>query len=434
MAKKDKNEAKSNDVSVAELTKGLIKSFNGNGPKIAWSLGMDEDNPTDVKEFIPTGSTLLNYIISNRENGGWPVGKISEIAGEEASGKSLLLAHAFAETQKRGGIAVYMDTENSANPDFLTRIGVNVNQLVYMQPSCCEEVGEKIIETITMIRAKAPNALVTIGWDGIAATPVRKELEGDFDLSMDVQLEKSKVLSKMMRKITDMLGKDRVCLLITNQLKTKIGVMYGDPMTTPGGKAVPYHASVRLRLFAGQKQKTEKPKKGAEVEAGKSEGDIYGIHTSAKVVKNRLGPPFRKCEFDILFASGIDDVSSWFQRLHECGEVEKAEGWCYLTSFPSGKIETKGVNEGKDRGFSFREREFPFILKDPDNSKLLAHVKELIKKNMIVKYGERPRDFEMDEESLMDAEEVQRQVMSGEINVPVETKTEAVVEKATNAS
>jgi len=406
MAKRDKDadEApKDQVVDSLKLSKLLINELNKDSDKtgkVAWCLATDDDNPTDVKEFISTGSTLLDYIITNKKNGGVPVGKLTEISGEEASGKSLLIAHLIAECQRREGIAAYIDVENSANPEFMTRLGVNTKEMIYLQPQTVEEVGEMIEKIIIMTRTRAPNKLVLIAWDSIAATPCKCEIEGDFAIGMDLQLAKSKVLAKMMKKITEMIGKERICLVFTNQLKTKIGVMYGDPMTTPGGKAVPYHASVRIRLNAGAKQKDEKT------------DSIYGVHTSAKIVKNRLGPPWRKCEFDILFSSGIDDVASWFQRLHELEEIEKADGWCYLSKLPSGKLEDKGVKKGLDRGVKFREKGFSELVKsDP---KVKAFVLSLLEQHMIVRYGETPKDVVLDPESLMDAEAVADVVINGE--------------------
>lgn len=411
MARKDKEEKESKkdrapvekELDSLKLSKLLIGELNKDQDKtgkVAWCLATDEDNPTEVKEFISTGSALLDYIISNRKNGGVPVGKLTEISGEEASGKSLLVAHLIAETQRRGGIAAYIDVENSANPEFMVRLGVNIKEMIYLQPQTVEEVGEMIEKIIIMTRTRAPDKLVLIAWDSIAATPAKCEIEGDFELGMDLQLAKSKVLSKMMRKITETLGKERICLVFTNQLKTKIGVMYGDPMTTPGGKAVPYHSSVRIRLNGGAKQKDDKTEQ------------IYGVHTTAKIVKNRMGPPWRKCEFDILFSSGIDDESSWLQRLHECEEVFKQGGWCYLSTFPSGKIQEKGAHAGKDLGISFQESGWSEILKKPEVRK---HVLGLLEKHMIVRYGEKPKDVLLDPESLMDSEAVQEAVVNGDV-------------------
>lgn len=392
----------SEDMSPLALTKALIKDFNKDGAeKLAWSLAFDDDNPTDVKEFISTGSTLLDYITCNRRGGGGPVGKLMEFSGEEASGKSLVIAQMIAECQRKGGIAVYIDVENSANPDFLERLGVDLKKLVYLQPPTVEDVGDAIEKTIVMTRTKAPNRLVMIAWDSIAATPTKTELDGNFELNMNSQLEKSKVISKMMRKITQMLGKERICLVFTNQLKTKIGVMYGDPLTTPGGKAVPFHASVRVRLTKSSEIKNEKT------------GDVVGIRTLAKVIKNRLGPPLRKCEFNIMFAAGIDDVGSWFTKLHELGEIEKAAGWCYLTSFPSGKTDDKS----KDRGLQFREKDWNFLIKGNDEVK--DHVLNLLERRMVVTYEKGGiNDLDIDPESLMDNETVLSAVESGTFKTP----------------
>ena len=414
MAKKEKEqEASTTDaVDSLKLSKILVKSFNDGDDKIAWNLGSDHDNPTEVKEFISFGSTLLNYICTNRRNGGAPVGKITEIVGEEASGKSLLCAHLIAECQKRGGIAVYIDTENAASPEFLTQLGVNINELVYLQPGCCEEVGAAIEKTILKVREKAPNKLVLIVWDSIANCPTRVELEGNYDLNMNLQLEKSKVLSKMMRKLVDTLGKERICVVFTNQLKTKIGVMYGDPMTTPGGKAVPYAASLRIRLTRSSQLVAGKPKKGEEVAEGgegkEAKGAVYGINTIAKVIKCRLGPPLRQCRFDITFASGIDDEESWLTTLHERGEIEKSNGWCYYSSFPSGKMTKKeDPNDKKkeieyDRGLQFREREWKKTL--AENPEFKKRVLDDLEKHMVVKYGATPVDFAGDADSLLDVE------------------------------
>lgn len=376
----DKREEKRAPISPLALSRELVKAFNTDVPdKIAWSLAADDDNPTDVKEFISFGSTLLNYICTNRKNGGAPVGKITEIAGEEASGKSLICAHLIAECQKRGGIAIYMDTENAANPAFMQQLGVDLKQLVYLQPGTIEDVGEQLVKSIIMTRTKAPDRLVLVIWDGVAATPTKAEVEGTLDTNMNQNLERAKIIAKMMRKVTDTLGKERICFVITNQLKVAIGVTYGDQFYTPGGKGIPYAASLRIRLTRSTQNRDEKTKQ------------VYGIRTLAQAVKCRFGPPLRKCEFNIMFADGIDDVASWFVKLHEVGEIEKADGFCYLTSWPSGKIEEKGVNKGKDRGIVFRESAWRELL--TGDTKIKQHVVDLIDKHMIVRYGQVPKDF-----------------------------------------
>lgn len=381
------------DVDVQKLGKLLLKEFNkddGKG-KLAWCLATDPDSPTIVKEWISTGSRLLDTIIANRPDGGVPVGKLTEISGEEASGKTLICSHIVANTQRKGGLGVYIDTENAVHPEFMAQLGVDIGELVYLQPGTIEETGEAIEKVIRLTRARAPDRLVTIIWDSVAGTPPQAEIEGTFDPN-DRMGVTAKALSKMMRKLTQVWGKERICMVFTNQLRTKLGVSYGDPMMTPGGKAIPYHASVRVRLTRRGNQADPKSK------------SVYGVETTAKVVKNRLGPPLRKCEFNISFSRGVEDVESWRDYLHSIGEIEKADGWCYLTSFPSGKIEEKGVKQGTDRGIKFREKGWEDLV--TLNDALRSHVISLLDKNLIIKYGARPADQELDPESLMEAEEV----------------------------
>lgn len=398
MAKKEKEKVEEGpqpDMSALALAKFLIKDFNKDSKeKVAWCLGTDLDNPTEVKEFISTGSTLLNYIISNRRDGGVPVGKLTEICGEEASGKSLVCAHLIAECQRRGGLAVYIDTENAAHPPFMQQIGVDINKLVYLQPGTVEEVGAAIEKTILMARAKAPDRLILIIWDSVAGTPCQAEIEGSYDPNDRIGVT-AKALAKMMRKLTQVWGKERIAMVFTNQLKVKIGVMYGDPMQTPGGKAIPYHASVRVRLNRGGNEQDAKTK------------EVWGVHTTAKVIKSRLSPPLRKCAFDITFRNGIDDVGSWFSYLHEMGEITKVDGWCYIASF-------KGKENPKhpERGHMFRESQWTEEL--TGNEELKKHVLDLLDKNLVVRYDQKEiKDLDLDPESLMDAEAVMETVSNG---------------------
>jgi recombination protein RecA len=382
MAKKEmtKSEQVADAKEIAALSKLLIREFNKDEEKtgkLAWNLSIDLDNPTEIKEWISTGSTLLDYNISNKPDGGIPVGKLTEISGEEASGKSLMAAHILANTQKRGGLAVLADSENAYNPEFGAQVGVDNDKLVYLQPRTIEETGEAIEKVILLTRQKAKDKLVTIVWDSVAGTPSQAEIEGTFDPNDRIGVT-AKALAKMMRKLTQTLGKERICLVFTNQLKTKIGVMYGDPMTTPGGKAIPYHASVRIRLTRSTLDKSEN--EGDQLEA-------LGVNTICKVVKNRCGPPLRKCRFLISFARGIEDVDSWFDHLHEMGVIKKSGGYCTLP---------EAFGEEK-----FREKAWAELV-----SKNRDIILEVLKKHMVVKFGEKPKNMDMDPESLMDAEAV----------------------------
>lgn len=321
--------------------------------RVTWDLS-SEASPTDVKEFISTGSTLLDYCISNRPNGGVPAGKITEIQGEEASGKSLLAAHILANTQRKGGIAVLIDSENAAHPAFMKQIGVDLEQLVYIQPGTMEKAFEYLEQIILTSRAKAENRTcpITIVWDSIAATPPQAEIEGTYDPQSQIGLM-AKLLARGLRKVTDLIGKQQITLVMTNQLKMKPGVMYGDPWITPGGKAVGYHSSVRIRLTSGKKLQNE-------------DKDVYAVATTAKVIKSRLGPPFRSCRFEIHFDRGVDDVGSWFEELHGMGVIEKRNGWCYIPArllretFGNQADIVPAVDalvKGKDE-FQFREGDF----------------------------------------------------------------------------
>lgn len=405
MAKRDvKQEPEEVEVSnVLQLSKTLIRELNKNGKeKVAWCLATDGDNPTDVKDFIPTGSTLLDYIMTNRRGGGIPVGKLTEIIGEEASGKSLLLTQILANTQKKGGLAVLFDEENALNPEFAERVGLDIQKLVYMQAGCVESVGENIEKIINLARSKDVKRIITIGWDSVAATPPKAELEGDYDPNSRVGLQ-AKAIAKMLRKLTSTIGREKVTLVFTNQMKVKIGVMFGDPMGTPGGKAIPYHASIRVRLNRSTELKEEDDDK-----------TVYAVHTRAKVIKGRLGPPLRKCEFDIHFAKGVDDASSILAYLHSVGEVEKAMGKMYLKFIPNGVI-TKWRSENKDnegdRGIQVSDESFEVLWNDRE---MRGKILDVLDQHMIVRFDAKViPDQELDPESLMDAEAVNQMVMEG---------------------
>lgn len=385
MAKKEIEVPIASETDTVKLSKLLIKELNKNeekSGKMAWNLATDLDNPTEVKEWISTGSTLLDYCISNRRGGGVPVGKLTEISGEEASGKSLVCAHLARSVQQAGGIVAYLDTENAMHPEFATQLGVDLSKMIYVQPGTIEEVGETIEKIILMTRQKAKDKLVLIIWDSVAGTPSQSEIEGTYDPNERVGVT-AKALAKMMRKLTQVLGKERIALVFTNQLKTSMA-RYGDPFVTPGGKAIPYHASVRVRLT-----RRGNMKEGANKETGDlGEGDVIGVNTTAKVVKNRLGPPHRKCNFFISFANGIEDMPSWFERLHEAKMIEKSAGWCYM-------------DYAKD--FKFREKGFVQLLKE--DPKFKAYIEKKLEETLTVKYGETPVDQEIDPESQMDVEQ-----------------------------
>ena len=293
------------------LADSLNKKFKDY--KVAYFLDGVQETPTDIKEFISTGSTMLDLAISNRPNGGIAVGRITELNGLESSGKSLVGAHLLSETQKKGGVAVYIDTETAVSEEFLGVIGVNINNMLYLHLETVEDIFEAIEEIVTKVRESDKDRLVTILVDSLAAASTKVELNADFDKD-GWATSKAIVISKAMRKITQMIGRQRVALVFTNQLRVKLGAMFGDPYTTSGGKALPFHASTRIRL-----------KNKGQIKDSKK--NVIGMTILAQVIKNRLGPPLRKAEFPLYFESGVDDEGSWLQVLKDHNLVKVGGAW-----------------------------------------------------------------------------------------------------------
>ena len=321
------NEGKVQDDLASVLADNLNKKFKSSNYKVAYFLEGDTDAPSEVTEWISTGSTMLDLAISNRPNGGLPVGRIIEITGLEASGKSLLAAHALADTQKKGGLAVYIDTENATSREFLEAIGVNLKDMLYVPLETIEDIFDAMDSIVESVRKASRSRIVTIVVDSVAGASTKQEMAADYDKD-GWATSKAIILSKAMRKITNFVGRERICLIFTNQLRTRLGVTFGDQWTTSGGKAIAFHSSVRLRLKSvGQiKLKVE----------GRDE--ILGITTRAQVVKNRMGPPLRSVDYDIYFDSGIDDYGSWLTMMKNYGLVTQAGAWYTYTNTDTGEI------------------------------------------------------------------------------------------------
>lgn len=215
------------DALSSEIISAINTRFKDHGHQTAYYLS-DPDVATDVKEWIPTGHTLLDLAVSNRPNGGWPVGKIIEITGLEASGKSLLGAYALASTQQKGGVAVYIDTESAVSREYLHAIGVDVTKLMYLQLEALEDIFTAIEAIIEKVRSSDRKKLVTILVDSVMGATTLKELEADYGKD-GYATDKAIILSKAMRKITGMISKENICLIFTNQLRTKMNAMFGDP-------------------------------------------------------------------------------------------------------------------------------------------------------------------------------------------------------------
>jgi recombination protein RecA len=342
-----------NDNQLDDFTDDLIKSLNKErGTRVAYNLSVD-NSPTHVNRWISTGSKQLDYIISNRKNGGLPEGRIVEIFGPPSIGKSHIATQIAKSTQKLGGIVVYIDTENATSIDNLHALGVDTSKrFVYVDTHCTEEVMSIAESTIMKAKAMQKDVPVTIIWDSVAATSPKAELLGEYD--KDTIGLQARAISKGMRKITGVIANQKVLLVCLNQIRSKIGVMYGDPSVTPGGVAIPFHSSVRIKLGAG-----------AHIEGPDKEP--IGINVSAKIIKNKVSAPFRSADFQIIFGKGIREHEEVFDALRKYGEVQMdnksliIEGAGAWKSFiVKDTIQDKVLIEKK-----FYKAEFDKIMNDP---------------------------------------------------------------------
>ncbi len=310
---KSKSKLELEDALANTLADSINKQFKGQALKAAFFLDGDEDAPSNVKDWISSGCDSLDLAISNRPNGGFPVGRITEITGLEASGKSLLASHALAETQKKGGLAVYIDTESATSTEFLQAIGVDLKTMLYVPLETIEEIFETIETIVEQVRKSNKDRLVTIVVDSVMGASTKIEMAAEYDKD-GYATSKSIILSKAMRKVTNWIARENICLIFTNQLRTKLGVSFGDAWTTSGGKAIPFHASVRLRL------------KNTGMIKAKINGveQVVGSKTEVQVVKNRMGPPHRKVNYDIYYDSGIDNYGGWLEIMKKFDLVKQS--------------------------------------------------------------------------------------------------------------
>ena len=302
---------KKKDQNGDDFTSDLIKQLNKeHGNRVAYNLESD-DSPTHVNRWISTGSKQLDYIIANRSNGGLPESRIVEIFGPPSIGKSHIAIQIARTTQRMGGIVVYIDTENATSVENLKLLGVDISKrFVYVDTHCTEEVLSIAESTIMKARAMEKDVPITIIWDSVAASSPKAELDGTYEQN-SIGLQ-ARAISKGMRKITGVIGQTNTLFVILNQIRTKIGVMYGDPTTTPGGKAIPFHSSVRIKLGAGQKIENKAK-------------EVIGINVSAKTIKNKVSAPFRTANFEIHFGKGVYEHEQVFDLLRKNGP-ETIEG------------------------------------------------------------------------------------------------------------
>jgi len=290
-------------------------------------------------ESIPTGILSLDVALGI---GGVPRGRIIEIYGPESSGKTTLAQHIIAEAQKKGGIAAFIDAEHALDPEYAKNLGVNVDELLLSQP----DTGEQALEiTEELVRSGAIDVIVI---DSVAALVPKAEIDGEMgDSHMGLQ---ARLMSQALRKLTGIVGKTRTTVIFINQLRQKIGIMFGNPETTTGGNALKYYASLRLDI--------------RKIETLKKDGVEFGNRVKVKVVKNKVAPPFRISEFDIIYGEGVSKVGCIIDVAVDMNIVNKSGSWF---SYNDNKL-----GQGRDKAIEFLK----------ENPEMLAEVENLVRNNI----------------------------------------------------
>jgi recombination protein RecA len=318
----DKNRSKALELAIA----GVEKEFG----KGAIMRLKDGESLHDEVPVVPTGSVGLDLALGI---GGYPRGRIVEIYGPESSGKTTLTLHAIANVQKQGGVAAFIDAEHALDPVYAKKLGVKTEELLISQP----DYGEQALEIADMLVRSGAVDLVVV--DSVAALVPKAEIEGDMgDSHVGTQ---ARLMSQALRKLTGTVARSQCLLMFINQIRMKIGVMFGSPETTTGGNALKFYASVRLDI-----RRIGAIKEAASLD--KKEPGVVGNRTRVKVVKNKMAPPFREVEFDILYGQGISRAADVLDLASEAGVVERSGAWF--------SFQGERIGQGRDNARTYLEQ------------------------------------------------------------------------------
>lgn len=342
VAKKEVAEEKDTDMSEIQDTIKSIQTKFGEGA----IMKLGEQPKVDVG-VVPTGSLGLDNALGV---GGLPRGRIVEIYGPESSGKTTLTLHVIAEAQKQGGVCAFIDAEHAMDPDYSKKLGVDINNLLISQP----DTGEQALEiTESLVRSGKVDVIVV---DSVAALTPKDEIEGD--MGAHHVGKQARLMSQALRKLTALTAKTKTVVIFINQIRMKIGVMFGSPETTPGGKALKFYTSVRLDI-----------RRIAQIKKGE---DVVGARTRVKVVKNKVAAPFKKTEFDIIYNEGISRAGELLALGERMGVVKKAgASYSYLPMDGSDEIKLA-------RGYDATRK----FLNDKENKKVLSSLLKDVKKGL----------------------------------------------------
>lgn len=339
---------------IENIAEQLNKEFAKKGDRVAKFLDEDETD-VNVTEYISTGSTLLDWLISNKYHGGFPVGRITELMGLEGSGKSLLCAYAIKNCQQTGGIPILVDTEYAVSREFFSAIGVDIKNLIWISPETLEDCFQTIEKLVEIVKTNHKNKKVLICLDSVSALTTKKEMyENNFE-KQGYATDKSILLSMVFRKIKKMISEEKICFIATNQYRMKLDAgPFGDKWTTSGGKALAYYSSLRLKVSIVQAIKDK-------------DGNRIGSWIEFEVSKNRLTAPHRSIRVPLYYSSGFDNNESIVNFLKD-KKVIKTSGPVYVLEDETGselRLQGKTLYEKLETDSKFRDylhkKAFSFI-------------------------------------------------------------------------